>query len=71
MKTAKQVVEEIRASKSKYVTYGEGDLGIPVKREKAIADIAMMDDEMIGEGTWYECDKNGWGKFVCKITKNN
>jgi len=59
MKTVKELVSEIGASDSEYVTYGEGDLGIPVKREDAIADISSMDDEMIGEGTWYECDETG------------
>ena len=59
MKTAKQMADEIRASKSEYVTYGASDLGIAVKREDAIADIEAMDDEMIGDGTWYECDSEG------------
>jgi hypothetical protein len=59
MKTAKQLADEIRASASLYVTYGDGDLGIPVKMEDSIADIEAMDDEAIGEGTWYECDEDG------------
>jgi len=59
MKTAKEMAAEITASKSEYVTYGEGDLGLPVKREEAIADILAMDDELIGEGTWYECNSQG------------
>lgn len=59
MKTAKEMAEEIKASKSEYVTYGESDLGTPVKREDAIVDIESMDDEAIGEGTWYECDEEG------------
>ena len=59
MKTVKEMAKEIEASASDYVTYGESDLGIPVKRETAIADILSMDDEMIGEGTWLECDENG------------
>ena len=54
MKTVAQMVAEIKASNSAYVTYGESDLGIPVKRTDAIADISAMDDEMIGEGTWAE-----------------
>ena len=53
------MADEIRASKSEYVTYGESDLGIAVKREDAIRDIETMDDEMIGDGTWYECDAEG------------
>jgi len=59
MKTAKELAQEIMASNSNFVTYGDGDLGIPVKREDAIADILGMDDDMIGDGTWYECDAEG------------
>ena len=59
MKTVAQIVEEISASSSEYVTYGVSDIGIPVLREDAIADLSGMDDEQIGEGTWYECDENG------------
>ena len=58
-KTAKQLADEMRASKSAFVTYGESDLGIPIKREDAISDIESMADEMIGRGTWYECDAEG------------
>ena len=59
MKTAKQMADEMRSSTSKFVTYGNSDLGIPIQRELAIIDIEQMDDEMIGDGTWYECDENG------------
>jgi hypothetical protein len=59
MKTAKELASEVAASKSEYVTYGDGDLGIPVRREDAIADILDMDDDIIGDGTWYECDAEG------------
>lgn len=59
MKTAKQMADEIRSSGSKFVTYGEGDLGIPIERENAIRDIESMADESIGEGTWFECDEKG------------
>ena len=59
MKTKKDLLEEIQASKSEYVTYGDSDIGIPVKREDAITDIESMDDIQIGEGTWFECDKEG------------
>lgn len=59
MKTVKELCDEMRASTSDYVTYGEGDLGIPIPRLEAIADIEAMDDEQIGEGTWYECDEDG------------
>ena len=58
-KTAKQMAAEIQACNSAYVTYGVSDIGIPVPREEAIADIMSMDDEMIGDGTWYECDAEG------------
>lgn len=59
MKTAKEMAAEIQASKSEYVTYGLSEIGIPVRREDAIADILGMDDELIGEGTWYECEEDG------------
>ena len=58
-KTAKQMAAEIQACNSAYVTYGESDIGSPVLREEAIADILSMDDEMIGDGIWYECDAEG------------
>jgi hypothetical protein len=58
-KTAAQVVAELEASEAEFVTYGEGSLGVPHRRQDAIADIARMPDEMIGEGTWYECDSTG------------
>jgi hypothetical protein len=59
MKTAKELASEIAASKSDYVTYGESEIGLPVKRADAIADILAMDDELVGEGTWYECNSQG------------
>jgi hypothetical protein len=59
MKTAKEMAQEIAASRSKFVTYGEGDIGIPVDRMEAIEDILNIDDELIGDGTWYECDNEG------------
>jgi hypothetical protein len=59
MKTKDQLLAEIKASKSEYVTYGESDIGIAVKREDAIVDIAGMEDEQVGEGTWHECDAGG------------
>jgi hypothetical protein len=58
-KTGKQVADEIRASKSKYVTYGESDLGMPIPKGRAIKDFEAMDDEIVGDGEWWECDKNG------------
>lgn len=59
MKTSKELAGEIRASTSAYVTYGDGDLGIPVAREEAIMDIDVMDDDLIGDGIWYECNEFG------------
>ena len=59
MKTVQQMVGELKASDSEYVTYGNSDIGIPIKREDAIRDILSMDDDMIGEGTWYECTQSG------------
>lgn len=62
MKTKQQLIDEIRASKAEYVCYGgDSDLNIPVKRDDAIADIEAMDDELIGDGDWFECDENGNG----------
>jgi soluble P-type ATPase len=55
----KELLKEIKASKSKYVTYGDGDLGMPILREDAIADIFSMEQDVIGKGTWYECDEHG------------
>lgn len=42
-----------------YVTYGDGDLGVPVKINDALTDIINMDPESIGDGTWYVCDETG------------
>ncbi len=56
-KTKDQLIKEIEASKSEYITYG-GD-GKPVKRKDAIKDIKSMDDDIIGDGDWEECDEHG------------
>ena len=58
-KTSKEMADEIRCSDSDYVTYGVSEIGTPIPRDDAADDIESMDDEMIGEGTWYECDKDG------------
>jgi len=58
-KTVAEMVAEISACDSEYVTYGSSDLGIPVLRVDAIRDISSMDDEQIGSGTWYPCDRFG------------
>ena len=59
MKTKQQLIDEIKASGSDYVTYGESDIGMPVAIADAILDISGMDEEMIGEGTWYPCNEKG------------
>jgi len=59
MKTKKDLLEEIEASRSDYITYGDGDLGIPICREAALRDIVSMEEESIGDGDWEECDSNG------------
>lgn len=59
MKTAKELIAEMAASKSEYVTYGDSEIGIPIRREDAMEDILKLDDELIGEGDWYECDSEG------------
>jgi len=60
MKTRSELIEEIEASKSEYVVYG--DMITPVKKEDAIEDIECMDEELIGDGDWTECDAQG--KFI-------
>jgi hypothetical protein len=52
-KTKAELLAEIKASPSAFVAYG--DLSIPVAKADALADIAGLDEEMIGEGTWIEC----------------
>lgn len=54
-----QMMAEIEACPARFVTYGDGDLGVAVEKNQALADIDSMDPESIGEGTWYPCDKNG------------
>jgi len=53
------MVAELEASSAEYVDYWESRLGVPRRREDAIADIRGMPDEMIGGGTWYGCDSTG------------
>jgi len=59
MKTKREMIDEILASGADFITYGDGDLGMPIATENAIDDISGMNDEMIGEGTWYPCDEKG------------
>jgi hypothetical protein len=54
-----QLLDEIRSCPARYVSYGDGDLGIAIPRLEAIKDIEAMDEDSIGEGTWYPCDKDG------------
>lgn len=49
----------MKESKSKFFTYGESDLGMPIPREQAITDIEAMEDLSFGEGTVEECDEKG------------
>jgi hypothetical protein len=42
-----------------FVTYGDGDLGVAIPIFDAIVDFESMEDDQIGEGTWYVCDKDG------------
>lgn len=57
MKTKLQMIEEIKASGAKFVSYGDSELGcVIVPVEDALADIADMDEEMIGNGDWMEHD---------------
>jgi hypothetical protein len=58
-KTAQQMADEIWASKSDYVTYGDSDLGIPIAKADAIKDVLNMGDDIISDGAWYECDAEG------------
>jgi hypothetical protein len=62
MKTKTTLIQELIAAKNagvNFVTYGDGDLGMPVEIDDAIEDIKSMDEDMIGDGTWYACDENG------------
>jgi len=54
-----EAMHEKELDGAEYVTYGEGDLGVPVQILEARADFEQMDDYQIGEGTWYVCDKEG------------
>jgi hypothetical protein len=59
MNRKEEMLREMRDSKSEFVTYGDGDLGIPVERLSAINDIESMDEEAIGDGAWFECTSEG------------
>ena len=62
MKTVNDMLAELALAKLdgvKFVTYGHSDLGVAVPIVDAIKDIASMEDEQIGEGTWFACDEHG------------
>jgi hypothetical protein len=45
-----------------YITYGDSDLGIPVKIDGAsgaLVDIQSMEDHQLKECTWQVCDEDG------------
>jgi len=54
-----EAMHEKELDGAEYVTYGDGDLGVPVHILEARADFEQMDDYQIGDGTWYVCDANG------------
>ncbi len=62
MKTVKEMMEEIKASKYKYISYG--DLGVPVLKEEAIEDIEAMEELQIGGGMWFEWEENESGVLI-------
>ena len=57
--TKRELLDQIRSCPAAYVSYGDGDLGKAIPRQEAIKDIESMDEDSIGEGTWYPCDKDG------------
>ena len=56
MTRKEEMIKELEASASDFVTYGEGDLGIAVKKDDAISDIKSRYEDLFGPGTWCECD---------------
>jgi len=62
MTRGENIAEAIRGKAlegAEFVTYGDGDLGIPMAIDEAIRDFESFDDDQIGEGTWYVCDSEG------------
>jgi hypothetical protein len=61
--TKGEKIAELIRSKARrgaeYVTYGDGDLGVPIPIFDAIVDFESMEDDLIGEGTWFVCDETG------------
>ena len=62
MKTKAELIdalEDARQQGVQFVTYGDGDLGVPVAIDEAIKDFEVMEDQQIGAGTWFPCDEVG------------
>lgn len=58
--TVEEMVQELQAAKADgvaFVSYGDGDLGVPIPIDDAIADISQMEDHQIGAGTWCACEQ--------------
>ncbi|MFZ4525659.1 MAG: hypothetical protein ACOYOE_08950 [Chlorobium sp.] len=53
------ILEDARQRGVQFVTYGDGDLGVPVAIDEAIKDFEAMEDQQIGEGDWFPCDNAG------------
>lgn len=52
-------LKEAKKDGTRFVTYGESDLGIPVAIDDAIVDIESMNAEYFGDCGWYACDETG------------
>jgi len=62
MKTKAELIdalEDARQQGVQFVTYGDGDIGVPVAIDEAIKDFEAMEDQQIGAGTWFPCDEAG------------
>ncbi len=62
MKTKAELIdalENARRQGVQFVTYGDGDLGVPVAIDEAIKDFKTMEDQQIGAGDWFPCDEVG------------
>ena len=62
MKTKAELInalEDAQRQGVQFVTYGDGDLGIPMAIDEVIRDFESFDDDQIGEGTWYVCNSEG------------
>jgi hypothetical protein len=62
MKTKAELIdalEDARQQGVQFVTYGDGDIGVPVAIDEAIKDFEAMEDQQIGAGDWFPCDNAG------------